>query len=267
MSFSPFLSLVIPAYNEACRIGQTLHTVAEYLQVQSFVSEVIVVDDGSLDETAPIVRDFIPVFAQSNLTLQLVTNPGGNQGKGFTVRHGFLKAQGEIVLFSDADLSTPISETPKLIQPIADGQYDVTFGSRALPGSLVGRHQPWLRETAGRTFNLVMQKLVGLPFADTQCGFKAFRRQLLRPVFEQQQIFGFGFDVEVLYLANKRRARLCEIPVIWNDVDGSKVSLLRGAKAFGDLLVIRYRDARGKYQFETDEPDPAGCENGEKSVA
>ncbi|MBX7223514.1 MAG: glycosyltransferase family 2 protein [Blastocatellia bacterium] len=247
---SPFLSLVIPAYNEAARITDTLRTIAEYLGQQTDTCEVLVVDDGSQDDTAAIVTAHQPLFAQHNIQLRLISNPG-NQGKGYSIRHGFLSAQGEIVLFSDADLSAPITESPKLLDPIRTGQTDVAFGSRALKDSYIGTHQPWSRELAGRTFNFLMRLLTGLPFADTQCGFKAFRRLPLIPVFERQRIFGFGFDVEILFLASRQGIRLCEIPIVWNDVEGSKVSLLRGLLAFWELVVIRFRHATGGYEKKT----------------
>lgn len=262
----PFLSLVIPAHNEANRITQTLQTVGEYLKAQSFSSEVLVVDDGSQDETAQIVESHTLFFEERGLSLRLLSNPG-NQGKGYSIRHGFLESRGEIVLFSDADLSAPITESSKLIQPIVSGECDVAFGSRALAESLIGKHQSWIREAAGRSFNFFMRFTTGLPFSDTQCGFKAFRRLLLRPVFEQQRIFGFGFDVEILFLASKLGAQLCEIPIIWNDVEGSKVSMFRGLRAFTDLLVIRLRYACGTYHINSSLAPSESCESTKKSVA
>ncbi len=247
------LSLVIPAYNEAARIGSSLETVRDYLAGRPGPSEVLVVDDGSRDATIEVVRTYVPSFERAGVPLRIVEN-GRNRGKGFTVRHGFLEARGDVVLFSDADLSTPITEMDKLLAPIVAEECDVAFGSRDLRDSEIGRHQPWLRETAGRSFNLFMKIVTGLPFADTQCGFKAFRRGLLEPVFRAQTVFGFGFDVEILYLARKRGARLREVPVIWNDVAGSKVSFSRGIQAFLDVLAIRLRDVRGGYRAAMDPP-------------
>ena len=199
MRSAPLLSIIIPAYNEAKRISRTLETLQEYLGSKGWAAEVIVVNDGSLDDTVAIVNAYISRWN----ALRLVDN-GGNRGKGFSVRNGAQGAEGDIVLFTDADLSAPIAEAPKLIDPIANGECDVTFGSRAVDRSLIGVHQSPFRETSGRIFNLFVQGLIGLPFKDTQCGFKAFRRSAAGPVFERQTIMGFGFDPEILYIAKKR---------------------------------------------------------------
>ena len=185
--------------------------------------------------------------AQWNL-VRLIQNPG-NCGKGFSVKHGALQAQGDIVLFTDADLSAPISEMPKLIDPIVEGKCDVSFGSRALDRSLIGVHQSKLREFSGRIFNLFVQALTGLNFKDTQCGFKAFRRQAMIPVFRQQRITDFGFDPEILYIAQKHGLRLEEIPVQWNHVEGTTVCFLKDSlKMLFDLVLIRWNDLTGKYR-------------------
>jgi glycosyltransferase involved in cell wall biosynthesis len=243
MRSAPPLSIVIPAYNEGKRISRTLDTLQEYLESKGWVAEVIVVNDGSSDDTVAVVRSYISKWA----ALQLVDN-GGNHGKGFSVRNGALGAQGDIVLFTDADLSAPIAEAPKLIDPIANGECDVTFGSRAVDRSLIGVHQSTFRETSGRIFNLFVQTLTGLPFKDTQCGFKAFRRSAAGPVFERQTIMGFGFDPEILYIAKKRGLRLREIPVRWDHVEGTTVRFLRDScRMFLDLLRIRWNDFCRKY--------------------
>jgi dolichyl-phosphate beta-glucosyltransferase len=244
---APALSFIIPAYNEASRIGPTLETVREYLGAQPYVSETLVVDDGSHDATGRVVAGFIPLFQERGLTLRVLSNDG-NRGKGYSVRHGFLEARGDIALFSDADLSTPLFETPRLIQPIIEDQCDVAFGSRDLPDSRIGVRQSRFREAAGRTFNVLMRIMTGLRISDTQCGFKAFRRHSLRPIFERQRVKGFAFDVEVLYLAQKYGFRLREIPVAWNHVEGSKVGINAGSfRAFADVAAIRWRDWRGRY--------------------
>ena len=243
MREAPPLSIVIPAYNEAKRISRTLEILQEYLESKGWVAEVIVVNDGSSDDTVAVVRSYISRWD----ALRLVDN-GGNLGKGFSVRNGALGAQGHIVLFTDADLSAPIAEAPKLIDPIANGECDVTFGSRAVDRSLIGVHQSPFRETSGRIFNLFVQGLIGLPFKDTQCGFKAFRRSVAGPVFERQTIMGFGFDPEILYIAKKRGLRLREIPVRWDHVEGTTVRFLRDScRMFLDLLRIRWNDFCGKY--------------------
>lgn len=219
----PAFSLVIPAYNEADRIGQTLRDALTYLQKASPTSELIVVNDGSTDTTATVVRD---VFANAGIATRLLEH-SPNRGKGAAVREGLMAATHTIGLFSDADFSTPIDEAPKLIEPIAAGEVDVAFGSRALDRSLIGHRQPWRREQGGRVFNLIVRLATGLPFWDTQCGFKAFQLEKFRPILQRAQTDGFGFDVELLYLARKANLRLREIPVRWNHYEGSKVSVLR----------------------------------------
>ena len=243
MRSAPQLSIVIPAYNEAKRISRTLETLRKYLEGTNWTAEVIVVNDGSSDETAAIVESYRDQWN----ALRLIEN-GRNRGKGFSVRNGALRAQGDVVLFTDADLSAPITEAPKLIDPIANEVCDVTFGSRAVDRSLIGVHQSTFRETSGRIFNLFVQSLTGLPFKDTQCGFKAFRRSAAGPVFERQTIMGFGFDPEILYIAKKRGLRLREIPVRWDHVEGTTVRFLRDScRMFLDLLRIRWNDFCRKY--------------------
>lgn len=244
MRAAPQLSIVIPAYNEAKRISRTLETLQRFLKARGWTAEVIVVNDGSSDETAAVVESHCRHWN----ALRLIDN-GGNRGKGFSVRNGALVAEGDVILFTDADLSAPITEAPKLVDPIANGECDVTFGSRAVDRSLIGVHQSPFRETSGRIFNLCVQGLTGLPFKDTQCGFKAFRRSVAGPVFERQTIMGFGFDPEILYIAKKQGLRLREIPVRWDHVEGTTVRFLRDSCCmFLDLLRIRWNDLCRKYQ-------------------
>jgi len=244
MASMPQISIVIPAYNEASRIIPTLDMLRQYLRENGWCAEVVVVNDGSEDATAEIVEKF---SAQWNL-VRLIQNPG-NCGKGFSVRNGALQATGDIVLFTDADLSAPISEMPKLVDPILKGECDVSFGSRALNRSLIGVHQSKLREFSGRIFNIFVQVLTGLNFKDTQCGFKAFRREAMIPVFQQQRITDFGFDPEILYIAKERGLRLKEIPVHWNHVEGTTVRFLNDSlKMFFDLWLICWNDLTGKYR-------------------
>jgi len=217
-------SLVIPAFNEADRIGQNLQTALRFLQESSPGSEIIVVNDGSTDATSEVVRE---VFARPNPVATRLLEHFPNRGKGAAVREGLLAATCPIGLFSDADFSTPIDEAPKLIDPIAAGALDVAFGSRALDRTLIGHRQPWRREQGGRVFNLIVRLATGLPFWDTQCGFKAFQLEVFRPILERATTDGFGFDVELLYLAQKANLRLREIPVRWNHYEGSKVNVLR----------------------------------------
>lgn len=233
----PAFSLVIPAFNEADRIGQSLRDALSYLQVESPESELIVVNDGSSDATSNIVRE---VFGGEGKVATRLIEHFPNRGKGAAVRDGLLAARRSIGLFSDADLSTPINEAPKLVEPIAAGELDVAFGSRALDRKLIGHRQPWRREQGGRVFNLIVRLATGLPFWDTQCGFKAFRLDVFRPILEQATTDGFGFDVELLYRARKANLRLREIPVRWNHYEGSKVNVLRDSvRMVREVIALR----------------------------
>ena len=239
------LSIVIPAYNEVSRIGKTLHTVVDYLNSAWPESELIVVDDGSSDHTADLARE---ILAPTSSLRTSVISYKSNLGKGRAVRLGLLAARGDIVLFSDADLSTPITETPKLVEPINNGECDLTFGSRALDRELIGVHQPWRREQGGRIFNLAVRVATGLPFWDTQCGFKAFRMSVCRPIVEAATVDRFGFDVELLYLAKKAGLKLKEIPVRWDHNEGSKVSVFSDSfKMLNEVGLIRQHSRRGVY--------------------
>ncbi|MDX6527744.1 MAG: hypothetical protein QOH41_34 [Blastocatellia bacterium] len=214
---SPKLSIVVPAYNEAERLGASLRAIVAYLKQQRDQSEVIVVDDGSTDGTATVARENL---ADSGNVATSVIRYEENRGKGYAARRGLLAARANIALFSDADLSTPITETPKLVDPILSGECDLAFGSRALDRRLIGVHQSWRREQGGRIFNLIVRVATGLPFWDTQCGFKAFRMNVCRPLIEAAQIDRFGFDVELIYLAHLARLRLREVPVRWDHNTG-----------------------------------------------
>jgi dolichyl-phosphate beta-glucosyltransferase len=243
---SSSLSIVIPAYNESARIAKTLREVLAYLEDQPGGGEVIVVDDGSKDDTSGVAEG---VFAERPLdgVEGRVIRVEPNRGKGHAVRTGLLAARNTVAAFFDADLSMPITETPKLVEPIRSGQYDVVFGSRALDRKLIGTHQPWTREQSGRVFNLVMRLLTGLPFKDTQCGFKAFRMDVCRPVVEGALIDRFGFDVELLFIAHRANLRMLEYPVRWDDVAGGTVSFRSGLQGFAELNEVRRNNARGLY--------------------
>ena len=239
----PWLSLVIPAYNEAARLPATLDRISAFLQAKSFSAEIIVVDDGSTDATADIMRRFGARCAAS----RLVQN-GRNRGKGFSARHGILEAKGTFVLLTDADLSTPIEDLETLLQALESRGAVAAIGSRALDRSLVGTHQPWYRESAGRFFNLLVRLLSGLPFHDTQCGFKLFRREETRRAFELQSVPGFGFDPELLFLIRHLGGKVVEIPVHWNNSPATKVRFLRdSSRMLLDLIVLRWRVWRGQY--------------------
>jgi glycosyltransferase involved in cell wall biosynthesis len=239
------LSVVIPAYNEAARLGNTIRAVVDYLRQNAPDAEVIVVDDGSSDETAELARQS---FQAAGSLRTSVISYKSNLGKGRAVRLGLLAARGDVALFSDADLSTPITEAPKLVDPIVNGPCDVTFGSRALNRELIGVHQPWRREQGGRIFNLVVRLATGLPFWDTQCGFKAFRMSVCRPLVEAATVDRFGFDVELLYLAYRAGLNLKEIPVRWDHNEGSKVSVMSDSfKMLNEVGLIRQQARRGVY--------------------
>jgi glycosyltransferase involved in cell wall biosynthesis len=219
----PPFSVVIPCFNEAARIGESLRLAIDYLTAHAPQSELIVVNDGSTDRTAAIARERLK---DAGVETRLLEN-FPNRGKGAAVRSGLLVARKPIGLFSDADLSTPLGETPKLVEPIANGEVDIALGSRALDRGLIGVHQPWRREQAGRAFNLLVRLATGLPFWDTQCGFKAFRLEVCRPILEAAHIDGFAFDVELLYLAQHAGLRIREVPVRWNHAEGSKVQFFK----------------------------------------
>lgn len=235
-------SIVIPAYNESERIEASLNKIVSFLSEQSRQVEVLVVNDGSRDNTAEIVRQ----FAAQHSYIRLIENPG-NRGKGYSIRNGMLQAVGEVVLFSDADLSAPITEAPKLFAEIEKGA-DVAFGSRWLIAKMQTERQSLLRQLAGRMYNVFMRVLLGLPYKDTQCGFKAFNRKAVDTIFPRQRIERWGFDVELLFLARKFRLKVVEVPVRWAHDDRSKINpLVDGIKMFGEMISIRWNAITGKY--------------------
>ncbi len=241
----PQISIVVPAYEEEERLGESLRTMLAHIGSHQISAEVIVVDDGSHDRTADAAR---AVFAEFPAVSARVIRYEANRGKGFAVKTGLRAAEGEIALFSDADLSTPIEEMCKLIDPIVAGEYEVTFGSRALDRSLIGTHQPWRREQGGKVFNLVVRLMTGMPFWDTQCGFKAFNIAQFRPLLDVMKIDRFGFDVEFLYVARLHGLRLKEIPVRWNNDERSKVSVVRDSlRMFDEVRQIRRNARNGIY--------------------
>ncbi|HEY3130745.1 MAG TPA: dolichyl-phosphate beta-glucosyltransferase [Acidobacteriota bacterium] len=227
----PELSVVIPAFNEETRLPTTLGRVKSYLDGQAIPFEVIVVDDGSQDKTLALAQQIHSGFRQ----LRILANVR-NRGKGFSVRRGFLEARAALVLVTDADLSAPIEEYEKLRSALEGN--DGAIGSRALKQSDVYRRQSVFREWSGKIFNQVMRLLTGLKFQDTQCGFKLFRREPFTPVFAAQRTEGFAFDVEILYLAHKLGLRIVEVPVRWGNVEGTRVGLIAGLKAFGEIAKI-----------------------------
>jgi glycosyltransferase involved in cell wall biosynthesis len=238
----PYYSIVIPAFNEKARIPATLEAVLHCIRDRQWKAEVIVVNDGSTDSTAQIVRD----FARSAPEVRLMENPG-NRGKGYSVRAGLLAAQGEVVMFTDSDLSSPIEEAALLFAAIAEGA-DIAIGSRWLESNRQTQRQPLYRQFFGRCFNLVTRMVMNLPFADTQCGFKAFTRQAAQTVFQLQTIEGWGFDPEILFIAGKRGLIVKEVAVTWAHDERSRVSYLRdGLKMLRELASIRFKAFCGRY--------------------
>jgi len=241
----PAVSLIIPAYNEEGRIGPGLKAIVEYATATQLSLEVIVVDDGSTDDTATLAGALLRMAP--NVSGRVIRSRQ-NRGKGYAVRAGLTAARAPYAVFSDADLSTPIEELPRLLSTLENGEADVAFGSRALDRSLIGVRQSRFREIAGRAFNVVLRLATALPFKDTQCGFKAFRMSVCRPLIEAGTIDGFGFDIELLYEAHRAGLRIREIPVRWNHCDGSKVNMLRdGLRMLRDIYTVRLRGVGGAY--------------------
>src|ERR1019366_2062073 len=236
----PFLSIVIPAYNEAGRIGHSLEAILSYARSKNFPIEITVVDDGSTDGTVEVASRHPGVSVLRN---------DRNHGKGYSVRHGVLEARGELVLFTDADLSSPIEEADKLLAALEGSGAAAAVGSRALERKLIGVHQSVFREWGGRFFNLLVRVFTGLRILDTQCGFKLFRRQASRRAFELQRVEGFGFDPEVLFLIERQGGKLVEVPVRWNHDPATRVHYLRDSLLMTlDLFVLRWRILTGKYR-------------------
>jgi dolichyl-phosphate beta-glucosyltransferase len=238
------LSIIVPSYNEELRLPLSLDRIAAYVAESGRSAEVLVVDDGSKDGTAAVAAAYTNRIAN----LRVLKN-GENRGKGYSVRHGMVEAKGAVVLFTDADLSAPIEEADKLLA--AMGEYDVAIGSRAMDRSLIKVHESAFREFAGIVFNKIVQIVLRLPFVDTQCGFKAFRREPCRIIFEQQKIERFGFDPELLYLARHHGLKSVEIPVRWSHSPATKINMMRDSiQMFLDVFTIRWNALRGCYPKE-----------------
>jgi len=240
---APALSLVIPAFNEETRLPASLDTIAAFASRHPGGCEVILVDDGSRDRTPAIARE----FAGKTSSARVLVNER-NRGKGYSIRRGVLDARGASILVSDADLSTPLTEAPKLLDRLRAMGEGIVIGSRGLKESNVEVHQNALRELMGRTFNLVVRTMTGLPFSDTQCGFKAFSASVARPIFERARVERFSWDVEILYVARKRGVRIEEIPVTWRNAPGSKVGILSAPiEMLRDVIRIRRWYRQGVY--------------------
>jgi glycosyltransferase involved in cell wall biosynthesis len=239
---SPAISIVIPAYNECLRIENTLKRVMQCIAEQGWDAEVLVVDDGSTDETPHIVQRWAELYPR----LHLIQNPG-NRGKGYSVRNGLLQAAGTIVMFTDADLSAPMEEADRLFEAIHQGA-DVAIGSRWLDRQKQTIHQPLYRRFFGRCFNWVTRKIMGLPFKDTQCGFKAFNREAAQVIFRLQTIERWGFDPEILFIARKLGYSIREVPVTWGHDERSRMSYLKdGMQMLKEMAEIRGNFLRGRY--------------------
>jgi glycosyltransferase involved in cell wall biosynthesis len=248
-SARPKYSFVIPVYNESARVLKTLNSVVSCIRTRGWNAEVLVVNDGSTDSTADVVR----TFAQTAPEIRLLENPG-NRGKGYSVRSGMLQAQGNVALFTDADLSAPIEEAERLFAAIQQGA-DIAIGSRWLEKDRQTQRQPLYRQFFGRCFNAVTRSIMRLPFADTQCGFKAFTREAAQTVFQLQTIERWGFDPEILFIALKRDFWIIEVPVTWAHDERSRMSYLKdGIKMLQEITIVRWNAFRGRYDKPVDAP-------------
>jgi glycosyltransferase involved in cell wall biosynthesis len=239
----PYYSIIVPAYNEAQRLGESLAKMLDYIRESNWSAEIIVVNDGSSDDTADVVWQ----FSQRNPIVRLVEN-SGNRGKGYSVRNGMMNASGQVLLFTDADLSSPIEEAPKLFAVIESGRADVAIGSRYLDDELQTRKQPVHRRVLGRAFNTALRVILGLSYRDTQCGFKAFSRKAAMMIFPHMKIERWGFDPEILFLAERYGLRVAEVAVAWAHDHRSKINPVRdGARMLGELIRVRMNSVGGKY--------------------
>jgi glycosyltransferase involved in cell wall biosynthesis len=245
----PTHSIVIPAYNERARIRATLDRVLAHVGDRQWDAEILVINDGSRDDTAQIVEG----YAAQHAHVRLLQNPG-NRGKGYSVRNGMLHASGEIMLFTDADLSSPIEEADKLFAALNKGA-DVAIGSRWLRAELQTQRQSLHRQLFGRVFNLALRIVLGLPYRDTQCGFKAFTRRATQAIFPLQHIERWGFDPEILFLARKFGLKVEEVPVQWAHSEGTRINPLRdGIRMFMEMLKVRWYSLTGKYDAAPTSP-------------
>lgn len=235
------LSVVIPAYNEGQRINSSVETILNYLKNKKIKFEIIVVDDGSKDNTVGIVKGI------KDKRVRIIKN-GRNYGKGYSVRNGVLHSKYKYVLFSDADLSTPINMLDRFIKYLDD--YDIVIGSRALRDSDVQIKQPFYREFMGKTFNKIVRLLTVRGIKDTQCGFKLFKSDIAKKIFERAILDGFGFDVEILYIAKLSGIKIAEVPVVWRNSGLSKVRPIKDTvRMFRDLFRIKVNKINGRYYF------------------
>lgn len=237
------LSVIIPAYNEERRVSAPLEEIPAYCRREKISYELLVVDDGSDDKTAELVR----AAAARDSRIRLVSQ-AARSGKGAAVKAGVLASCGELVLFSDADLSTPIEEFGRLRRALEAG-FDLAIGSRVADGARIEVRQHWIRQTMGQTFNLIIRSLLVGGFKDTQCGFKLFRREAAKKIFARSRVAGFAFDVELLVIARRHGLKVKEVPVVWRNSPASKVRIiLDPIRMFGDLFYIKWNEVRGVYR-------------------
>jgi dolichyl-phosphate beta-glucosyltransferase len=247
----PLISIVIPAYNEGARIGKALGEVLRCVRERNWHAEILVVDDGSTDRTVAIVQELADLHPE----LRLLSNPE-NRGKGFSVRQGVLHAVGDMVMFTDADLSAPMEEAERLFEALRDGA-DIAIGSRWLERNRQILKQPLYRQFFGRCFNGITRLVMGLPFADTQCGFKAFHRPVAQTIFQLQRVERWGFDPELLFIAVKRGYKVREVPVSWGHDQRSRLSYLKdGVKMLEEIAYIRWEAFAGAYDRRVAEFTP-----------
>lgn len=243
---NPDISVVVPAYNEENRLESTLQSILDYLSRRDRRFEIIVVDDGSTDRT-PQVAEACAGWPEARGRIRFIREPV-NRGKGFGVRSGMLAARGQLALMTDADLSTPIEEYQKLERELEQSACDLAFGSRDIAGSRIEIRQPLMREILGKAFNQFVRLFVGIPYRDTQCGFKLFRMSTCRGIFERQRLDGFAFDVELLFIARKWNLKMREVPITWSHCEGSKVGFVEHAPSIViDLVRLQLNNARGAY--------------------
>ncbi|MFQ5612073.1 MAG: dolichyl-phosphate beta-glucosyltransferase [Anaerolineae bacterium] len=245
----PFLTIIVPAYNEEARLPSSLRQIVDFLQAQPFKSQVIVVDDGSEDNTAAVVKHFSDQYPW----VLLLSLP--HRGKGHAVKHGMMAAQGDYLFICDADLSMPIEEVANFLPPVCD-DYDVAIGSREAPGAR-RFHEPFYRHLMGRVFNLIVRVLAVRGFDDTQAGFKCFRREAAQAIFPYQTIDGWAFDVEVLHIAQKQGYHIIEVPIQWYYMERSQVKPVRDTiNMFREVWHIRRRSLAGSYDARPDQSSP-----------
>jgi dolichyl-phosphate beta-glucosyltransferase len=251
-----YLSIVIPVYNEEKRISPTLDKLIAYLSGQTWSREIVLVDDGSSDGGIAL--------AQAKLDgheAYRVISYGTNRGKGYALKQGMLASRGQLALFTDADLSTPIEELDKVLPWFEQG-FDIVQGSRKMPGASVERHQPWLRENMGKVFTALTNLIARVDVRDVTCGFKCYRGEVAHDLYARQQIFDWSFDAEIIYIARRSGYKLKEVPVRWYDESGTKVHLIKDSlRSFLGLLTIRLNGFRGRYDREVYLANPAGQSN------